>query len=147
MPREPLQVDDVWKKIKNWLEEMPLSSNASINDENRAAKLMHGTIKVDIRVIDEPPHGPLIRFIVVVAKDIKKLTSSILAKLLELNSTVYFGKFCLDVEKNDITFEHSLLGGFIDKDEFTSALGVVAEVADKYDEEICYHTKSKRGID
>jgi hypothetical protein len=52
------------------------------------------------------------------------------------NSTLAFGKFSLNEEASAVHVAHTLLGDFLNRDELAIAVGAVAEIADRYDDEI-----------
>jgi hypothetical protein len=57
----------------------------------------------------------------------------LIVRLLRLNAEVLFGAFQL-FEDNTVSFTHTLLGDFLDFEEFQHALAYVARVSDDHDE-------------
>jgi len=64
-----------------------------------------------------------------------KVTSKLKEFLLKKNMEFNFGSFGL-TQDNVITFQYSILGDFMDKEEFVTALVSVANISDEYDNKI-----------
>lgn len=62
-------------------------------------------------------------------------TPELLLYLLQENSTMRFGAFSMDKDK-DISFEYDIVGDTVDREELKAAVVAVAVTADSYDEKI-----------
>lgn len=64
-----------------------------------------------------------------------RVDAQLMEFLIRENTDLFCGAFSLD-KNNAIWLEYSLLGSSCDRNEFTSALGEIASIADEYDDEI-----------
>ncbi|MCX8054936.1 MAG: YbjN domain-containing protein [Ignavibacteria bacterium] len=74
------------------------------------------------------------------------ITPELMKFLLSKNSEIHFGAFGLLFD-DTITFQHSIAGTNMDKNEFETSLKTVAIISDHYDDEIVKIAGGKRGID
>ncbi len=56
--------------------------------------------------------------------------------LSEENSRLIFGKLCLYPDSKSVHFEDALLGEFLNEAELTTAVGIVATMANEYDDRL-----------
>jgi len=66
--------------------------------------------------------------------------------LLHENDRMRFGAFGLDSD-NDVFFEHTIVGGTLDKEELRASVTAVATTADRYDDQLVARFGGKRGLD
>ena len=74
------------------------------------------------------------------------ITPELMKFLLHKNSEIHFGAFGLLFD-DTITFQHSITGTNLDKNEFETSLKAVAIISDYYDDEIINMAGGKRAID
>lgn len=74
------------------------------------------------------------------------ITPDLMKFLLQKNSEIHFGAFGLLFD-DTITFQHSITGTNLDKNEFETSLKAVAIISDHYDDEIIKMAGGKRAID
>lgn len=74
------------------------------------------------------------------------VTPELMKFLLRKNAEIHFGAFGLLFD-DTITFQHSITGTNLDKNEFETSLKAVAIISDHYDDEIIQMAGGKRAID
>jgi len=135
--------EEAYKKIEQWL---PMTVG-----EDRMGKygedgfwFIEGSTFVYVRVLDWGDEA-IVRCFSWVTMDTKQ-TPELMQYLLRTNSRILFGAFNLE-DDGTITFEYSIVGSTMDKNEFKTAIKAIAAIADKYDDEIVSKFGGKTAVD
>jgi hypothetical protein len=75
-----------------------------------------------------------------------ELTSDLMYFLLNENADMLFGAFGLDKD-GDIFFDHTIVGGHLDKETLKASVKAVMQIADEYDDQIVARWGGKRARD
>lgn len=75
-----------------------------------------------------------------------ELNSDLMYFLLKENTKMVFGAFGLD-QDDDIFFDHTILGGHLDKETLKASVKAVMQIADEYDDQIVSRWGGKRAQD
>ena len=118
--------------IEKYLKE---SFGGYLKDPNDNYILQAGSTQVFIIPVDWVEGQTLVRVMAVVNHG-APITAELTKFLAVENTKTVFGKFSLDPEGQAIVFEHTLLGDFLNRKELEVAVGSVAYISDKYDDEI-----------
>lgn len=104
----------------------------------------YGSTVLEISV---EPYGPEDASVAIIAYCVQgtEVDDELLSGLLELNHTLPFGAF--SVVGSDIFFSHTLFGRTLERSNLLSAVSVVAETADRYDDLITEQYGGERAVD
>ena len=136
--------EEIYTKVAQWMQEI-FGEEIAVKRERASVTLMYGTAYIVVKVYPWGSDEAVIwtRCFVVTGAEI---TPECMHYLLRKNADMRLGAFGLD-EDNDIFFEYSLVGTTADKKELKEAVKAVAQVADKYDEEIRSRWGGERATD
>ena len=127
----------VEEKVQRWLAEFVGGYEV---DQAGRVSFQHGSARIFVNVYPWASDGSLVTVGTLVVSGIPK--SPELNEWVAYNAGSYvFGSFNLaenrqDPAKADLIFDHSLLGDYIDLEEFRTAVGGVAHIADDLDNEL-----------
>jgi len=130
------------EKVENYLKDI-FPDYISFGDDSFTVNYGSSQIMVIVRPFTENETCVEIVSNVVTGANI---TPELMKFLLNKNAEIHFGAFGLLFD-NTITFQHSIAGTNMDKNEFETSLKAVALISDYYDDEIVSIAGGKRGID
>jgi len=106
-----------------------------LKDQNNNFILQAGSARIIIVPLDWIKGQTIVRVMSLVNMG-APVTAELTKFLAVENIKLLFGKFSLDLEKQAIYYDHTLLGDFLNRKELEVAVKSVAAIADKYDDEI-----------
>lgn len=122
-------VEEVNQRIHDVLTE----ANVSFGSKGDKLFIRQGSAAVFIKVESWMNNHTLIELLCPVLKNVER-SPALLEKLDQLNKGLFFGKAY--THDGGVWLAHNLLGDHLDPEELLAALGLLARVADKIDDEL-----------
>jgi hypothetical protein len=122
-------VEEVHQRIIDVLNE----ANVSFGTKADRLFIRQGSAAVFIKVEAWLNDHTVVELVCPVLKNVERSTA-LLEKLDQLNKGLFFGKAY--THDNGVWLAHNLLGDHLDPEELLAALGLLARVADKLDDEL-----------
>lgn len=130
--------------LKNTLRTILEEAQLPFVDDGKRLRIRRGSTAVFLSAKDWTSGHTLAEMLCPVLHGVKR-SEAVLEELNRLNFALYFGKAYW--HENGIWIAHTLLGDHIDPEELVTALGLIATVADKIDEELKEKFGGERWID
>ena len=122
-------VEEVHKRITEVLDE----ANVSYGNKGERIYIRQGSAVVFIKVESWLNDHAVVELLCHVLKGLER-SPELLEKLDELNRGLFFGKAY--THDHGVWLAHNLLGDHLDPEELLAALGLLARVADRIDDEL-----------
>jgi hypothetical protein len=135
-------IDQTISKVESFLKEI---SPEYVSYDNGSFTINFGSSQVMIIVRPFTENETCVEIVSNVVTG-ANITPELMKFLLHKNSEIHFGAFGLLFD-DTITFQHSITGTNLDKNEFETSLKAVAIISDYYDDEIINMAGGKRAID
>lgn len=135
-------IDQTISKVESFLKEI---SPEYVSYDNGSFTINFGSSQVMIIVRPFTENETCVEIVSNVVTG-ANITPELMKFLLLKNSEIHFGAFGLLFD-DTITFQHSITGTNLDKNEFETSLKAVAIISDYYDDEIINMAGGKRAID
>ncbi len=136
-------IAELYKKITTYLEQASISF---VVDADGSFAIRQGTAAIFIHIVQWNAHT-FVQLASPIALDITNTSPELAFFLASQNNKLLFGKFSLDIPAKTVWFEQTLLGDFLQPEELTVALEIIAVTADGYDEQVALAAGGKRAID
>lgn len=125
----PNTANELRQRIETYLSE----ANIPFRERGERIGIRRGTAAVFIKCAQWAGEHTLVELLSPVLTDVER-TPELLEKLNELNMSLYFGKAYW--HEGGVWIAHNLLGDHVDREALLAALGTLATVADKLDDEL-----------
>jgi hypothetical protein len=106
-----------------------------LKDQNDNYIIQAGSARIFIIPVDWIKDQTLVRILTVINKN-TQITAELTKFLAVENMNLLFGKFSIDLNRQTVCYDHTLLGDFLNRKELEVAIRAFAFIADKYDDEI-----------
>jgi hypothetical protein len=136
----PSTIEELRTTIEYFLRE----ANIPYRDRGNRISVRRGSSAVFLKPVEWAGQHTVVELLSPVLTGIDE-SPALLARLNELNMSLYFGKAYW--HDRGVWIAHNLLGDHIDRDELIAAVGVLGTVADKLDDELKSEFGGTRWID
>ncbi len=124
------RLDILGERVQTYLDQMGVGAE---RPGDHVHLFKYGSTVVMISLFEDGD-DTFCRFSSIMLRDFEP-TLELLQRILRLNTEVLFGCFLL-FEDNTLSFSATLLGNHLDFDEFDKTLRYVAQISDRFDDEL-----------
>lgn len=134
-----------YERIKPWMAELFQDAILTYDEKEPLFTIDFGSASAFTEIV---PWGETEAIVVTQACVVTDLEISpeLMYYLLRENDSLYFGRFSID-SRDDVMFEHSLVGSTCDKQELKTSVITVVKFADEYDDKIVARWGGQRALD
>ncbi len=125
------KIKELRTKIESWLKE--IVGGYEVRENYYVVRL--GSARINIFLYDLTEKYTMVAITSITNVDLD-LTPELAKFLVTENAQMLFGSFSYDSNNRYVLLTHQLLGNFLDKEEFRTALNYVAYIVDGYDDKI-----------
>ncbi|MEB3335868.1 MAG: YbjN domain-containing protein [Leptolyngbyaceae bacterium] len=136
---------ECYEKIKPWMIELFQDAVSPHEDDEPIFVVNFGSALAYTEVVPWGENEAIIVTRSWVVTDIE-ITADLMHYLLRENDSLYFGRFAID-DKEEVVFEHSLVGSTCDQQELKTSVITVVRFADEYDDKIVARWGGQRSLD